>query len=122
LESRHLVRNMQQVLTARVPIIKFEMIDSGLAFDVCWEVPSGPEGAQVVKQLLRDWPALKPLALVLKVRGGVGRLSAGFAEHHGCRRDGAWVEGGGGGFVAGAEATARVCEGGGEGLGGAQQS
>jgi non-canonical poly(A) RNA polymerase PAPD5/7 len=58
---------MQQVLTARVPIIKFEMIDSGLAFDVCWEVPSGPEGAQVVKQLLRDWPALKPLALVLKV-------------------------------------------------------
>lgn len=67
LEARHLVRNMQLVLSARVPIIKFEMIDSGLAFDVSWEVPSGPQGAQVVKQLLEEWPALKPLALVLKV-------------------------------------------------------
>jgi hypothetical protein len=38
LEARHLVRNMQLVLKARVPIIKFEMIDSGLAFDVSWEV------------------------------------------------------------------------------------
>lgn len=32
------------------------------------QVPSGPQGAQVVKQLLEQWPALKPLALVLKVR------------------------------------------------------
>lgn len=38
LDAHHLVRNMQLVLTARVPIIKFEMIDSGLAFDVSWEV------------------------------------------------------------------------------------
>jgi hypothetical protein len=33
---------MQQVLSARVPIIKFEMIDSGLAFDVSWEVRGSP--------------------------------------------------------------------------------
>lgn len=34
---------------------------------VSLQVPSGPQGAQVVKQLLEQWPALKPLALVLKV-------------------------------------------------------
>jgi hypothetical protein len=37
---------MQQVLSARVPIIKFEMIDSGLAFDVSWEVRGSPWGNQ----------------------------------------------------------------------------
>jgi hypothetical protein len=36
------------------------------------QVPSGPQGAQVVKQLLEQWPALKPLALVLKVRSSLG--------------------------------------------------
>jgi hypothetical protein len=34
---------------------------------VCPQVPSGPQGAEVVKQLLQEWPSLKPLALVLKV-------------------------------------------------------
>jgi len=46
LEARHLVRNMQLVLSARVPIIKFEMIDSGLAFDVSWEVSR--QGTRVI--------------------------------------------------------------------------
>lgn len=59
---------MQQVLTARVPIIKFEMLESGLAFDVAWEQRSGPAGAAMVRQLLGAWPVMKPLVLVLKVR------------------------------------------------------
>ncbi len=62
---------MQQVLTARVPIIKFDMVDSGLAFDVSWEMRSGPDGAAVVKQLLAQWPVMKPLVLVLKVSAGI---------------------------------------------------
>jgi non-canonical poly(A) RNA polymerase PAPD5/7 len=59
---------MQQVLTARVPIIKFEMLESGLAFDVAWDQRSGPAGAALVRQLLAAWPVMKPLVLVLKVR------------------------------------------------------
>jgi hypothetical protein len=31
------------------------------------QVASGPQGAEVVKQLLEEWPSLKPLALILKV-------------------------------------------------------
>ena len=59
---------VQCIFSARVPIIKFEMAESGLAFDVCCEQPGGPLAAEHVKQLLQQWPALKPLALVLKVR------------------------------------------------------
>jgi hypothetical protein len=71
LTQKRLVKgDVQCIFSARVPIIKFEMAESGLAFDVCCEQPGGPLAADHVKQLLQQWPALKPLALVLKVRGG----------------------------------------------------
>jgi non-canonical poly(A) RNA polymerase PAPD5/7 len=59
--------SLQEILTARVPIIKFEMVDSGLCFDVCCDQQSGLRAVEYVRQLLLQWPALKPLALVLKV-------------------------------------------------------
>eukprot|EP00775_Hariotina_reticulata_P010713 gene10713-10869_t len=113
LQQRQLVRNLQQVLTARVPIIKFEMIESGLAFDVSWEVKSGPQGAGVVKALLQQWPVMRPLVLVLKVfltqrelnevyQGGIGSYSliimvAAFLQLHSSRRPAGSGVGGGGG-------------------------
>ncbi|KAF6264754.1 hypothetical protein COO60DRAFT_19013 [Scenedesmus sp. NREL 46B-D3] len=112
LTQRQLVRNMQQVLTARVPIIKFEMLESGLAFDVAWEQRSGPAGAALVRQMLAGWPVMKPLVLVLKVfltqrelnevyAGGLGSYSliimvAAFLQLHPSRRPAAAAAGGGG--------------------------
>jgi non-canonical poly(A) RNA polymerase PAPD5/7 len=78
------------------------MIDTGLAFDVCWEVRSGPQGASYVRSLLERWPVMRPLVLVLKVfltqrelnevySGGIGSytlivMTAAMLQLHGSRR------------------------------------
>lgn len=68
LSQRKMVRNVQVIGSARVPIIKFEMISTGICFDVSFDVASGPAAVAYVKQLLKQWPPLKHLILVLKVR------------------------------------------------------
>lgn len=71
------MRNMQLVLKARVPIIKFEMIDSGLAFDVSWEVRGASPSSLVAvhisflpKHLLFLLPPLQLLQVCGRVVAG----------------------------------------------------
>jgi len=94
-------RAIQVIAKARVPIIKFEAVPSGLAFDVSFDVANGPEAAGLVKRLAGRWAALRPLLLGLKLflqqrdlhevyTGGVGSYAllamvASFLQLHASR-------------------------------------
>jgi non-canonical poly(A) RNA polymerase PAPD5/7 len=58
---------LEEIFTARVPILKFSDSKSGLSVDVCLEQPSGLATSEYTRQCLRAFPALRPLLLVLKV-------------------------------------------------------
>jgi non-canonical poly(A) RNA polymerase PAPD5/7 len=116
LTLRGLVRpgTLNVIAKARVPIVKFEMAGSGVAFDVSFDVSNGPRAARHVARLLRAWPPLRPLVLALKVflhqrelnevySGGIGSyalivMAVSALQLHASRRNGG---GGGGGGAAG---------------------
>ncbi len=44
------------IAKAKVPIIKFETADfGGLAFDISFDVPNGPQAAVLVKEVIGEW-------------------------------------------------------------------
>jgi non-canonical poly(A) RNA polymerase PAPD5/7 len=102
LARRSMVKNMQVIAKARVPIIKFEDAESGYAFDVSFDVANGPEASDAVRALMDALPPMRPLVLLLKVflqqrelnevySGGVGSYAllvmvAAFLQTHPSRR------------------------------------
>ena len=90
--------DLQVILKARVPIIKFQEKDSGYNFDISFDVANGPEAAYNVRNLVKQIPAMMPLVMVLKVflqqrelnevySGGIGSyallvLVASFLQTH----------------------------------------
>ena len=52
---------------AKVPIIKFQELVSGLAFDVSFNAANGPQAAEYVRDLMQQLPPMRSLILVLKV-------------------------------------------------------
>ena len=52
---------MQVISKAKVPIIKFEAAESGLNVDISFDVPNGPQAAELVKEVIGVWPMLRPL-------------------------------------------------------------
>ena len=58
---------MQIIAKAKVPIIKFEDIESGINFDISFDAANGPEAADYVKALMQKLPPMRPLVLILKV-------------------------------------------------------
>ena len=67
LSRKKMVKNMQLIAKARVPIIKFEEAESAFAFDVSFDVANGPEAAENVRALMDSLPAMRPLVTVIKV-------------------------------------------------------
>ncbi|XP_073006870.1 uncharacterized protein [Typha latifolia] len=67
LSQRSIVRKMQVIAKARVPIVKFVEKRSGLAFDISFDVDSGPKAADFIKDAVKKLPPLRPLCLILKV-------------------------------------------------------
>lgn len=83
--------------SARVPIVKFQHVASGLAVDVCFDQASSTETARVTRELLVEFAPLRPLLVVLKVflrqralaetyRGGIGSfllllMTTAFLQH-----------------------------------------
>ena len=57
----------QVIGKAKVPIIKFEELPSGLNFDVSFEVANGPQSAELVRGMVARLPAIRPMLLVLKI-------------------------------------------------------
>lgn len=60
------VSYIEPVVNARVPILKFDHVDSGLSVDICINLDSGLRTGHMLVQLQKDYPPLLPLTLVLK--------------------------------------------------------
>lgn len=67
LSQKRIARNIQVIAKARVPIIKFVEKESGISFDLSFDVDNGPKAADFIKDAVSKWPALRPLCLILKV-------------------------------------------------------
>ena len=61
------VSYIEPVVNARVPILKFDLVESGLSVDICINLDSGLRTGQLMVDYLKDYPPLQPLLLVLKV-------------------------------------------------------
>lgn len=61
LTRRGVAKGMQVIAKAKVPIIKFEAAESGLNVDISFDVPNGPQAAELVKEVIGVWPMLRPL-------------------------------------------------------------
>lgn len=67
LSQKGIATDIQTILKARVPIIKFEEKESGYQFDISFDAYNGPEAAQNVRALSDTVPAMSALTMVLKV-------------------------------------------------------
>ena len=67
LARKNLAKKTQVIPKAKVPIVKFEEVESGYQFDISFDVANGPEAAQNVNQLMDTLPPMRPLVMVLKV-------------------------------------------------------
>ncbi|KAK1275514.1 hypothetical protein QJS04_geneDACA022473 [Acorus gramineus] len=67
LSQRSIAKKIQVIGKARVPIIKFIERQSGLAFDISFDVHNGPKAADFIKDAVARMPPLRPLCLILKV-------------------------------------------------------
>ncbi|KAJ1455249.1 hypothetical protein M885DRAFT_483838 [Pelagophyceae sp. CCMP2097] len=66
LTARNLAANMEVVDSARIPIVKFEHANTGVAFDVSFDVESGLRTGRVIKDFMKQLPALRAVVMVLK--------------------------------------------------------
>ena len=66
LARRDMAIKIQLIAKARVPIVKFEEVESGHQFDISFDVANGPASAEIVRENMRRFPALRPLTTVLK--------------------------------------------------------
>lgn len=67
LSQKGIARKIQVIGKARVPIIKFVEKQSGISFDISFDVQNGPKAAGFIKGAISKWPPLRPLCLILKV-------------------------------------------------------
>ena len=66
LARKGMARKIQLIAKARVPIVKFEEVQSGHQFDISFDVANGPASAEIVRENMKRFPALRPLTTVLK--------------------------------------------------------
>lgn len=104
LSKKGIAIDIQTILKARVPIIKFEEKESGYQFDISFDAYNGPEAADNVRTLGKLIPAMSSLTMVLKVflqqrdlnevySGGIGSYAllvmvANFLQTHWSRYSG----------------------------------
>jgi non-canonical poly(A) RNA polymerase PAPD5/7 len=67
LSRKKIAVEVQTILKARVPIIKFVEKTSRYQFDISFDVSNGPEAAELVLALVDVMPAMSALVMVLKV-------------------------------------------------------
>ena len=64
--ARKLARGVQLIARARVPLVKFTDAESGLLFDVSFDVGGGPAAARRAARRLTGMPAARPMLAFLK--------------------------------------------------------
>ncbi len=66
LARRGVGRKIALIAKARIPIVKFEEVESGFPFDLSFDVANGPAAAEWMRAQMAALPPLRPLSLVLK--------------------------------------------------------
>lgn len=82
---------LQVIAKAKVPIVKFEEVESGINFDVSFNVANGPEAAQRVRDLTAALPPMQPLMMVLKVFLQQRELNEVYSGGSGAMRCWSWL-------------------------------
>ncbi|KAL0925699.1 hypothetical protein M5K25_004065 [Dendrobium thyrsiflorum] len=67
LSQKGIAKKMQVISKARVPIVKFVEKQSGIAFDMSFDMDGGPKAANFIKDAVEKIPPLRHLCLILKV-------------------------------------------------------
>ncbi|KAF2286026.1 hypothetical protein GH714_009767 [Hevea brasiliensis] len=67
LSQKGIAKKIQVIAKARVPIVKFIERQSGISFDISFDVDNGPKAAKFIKDSVSKWPCLRPLCLILKL-------------------------------------------------------
>ncbi|XP_062217164.1 uncharacterized protein LOC133917167 isoform X2 [Phragmites australis] len=67
LTQKGVAKKIQVIAKARVPIVKFVERNSGISFDISFDVDGGPQAADFIKDAVKKLPALRPLCMILKV-------------------------------------------------------
>lgn len=52
---------------AKVPIVKVDMMHSGIAVDICCNNSSGEDTGKAIRALVKEFPPMRPLAIILKI-------------------------------------------------------
>lgn len=65
--ERGIASYVEVIANAKVPIIKFDHIASGVSVDILCDNASGMETGKIMKRFTADYPALIPLTILLKI-------------------------------------------------------
>jgi len=66
LRKKNLAEEMEVISTAKVPIIKLRLPGSNYTIDISFDIAGGIETGKMIRRLLKEMPALRPLVLVVK--------------------------------------------------------
>ena len=58
---------LQVIAKAKVPIVKFDDVATGLAFDISFDVANGPKAAEYVVKVMKGLPGMLQLVKILKL-------------------------------------------------------
>ena len=58
--------SLEVIDKARIPIIKYVDAESNVSVDISFDEPGGVENTRLMKQYVRDFPAMPPMIIVLK--------------------------------------------------------
>lgn len=64
--ERQKIPSSIKVIDARVPIIKLRDALTSVDIDISYNVPDGPKNSILMKGYINDYPALRPLTLIIK--------------------------------------------------------
>ena len=58
--------HIEKITRARVPLIKFRDLATGVSIDISFNSSNGPRNTEIVKKFIKDYPASRPLTIVVK--------------------------------------------------------
>lgn len=64
---RGIAKKITVLSKARIPIVKFEDVETSLKFDISFDIQGGPEAALFIKDMVRRFPLIRPLVYILKI-------------------------------------------------------
>lgn len=90
--------HIEKITRARVPLIKFRDLATGVSIDASFNSSNGPRNTEIVKRFIQEYPASRPLTIVIKhflyhnclnepYYGGLGAyglflMVVSFLQHH----------------------------------------